>query len=138
MTERKYKWSPFTFLTKDKAAGRKPTQNDFDNFNNFMTVAMLSSSPKYRAYARYLNLKSFAKLDKKHQCMAYNSFNGVSITGKFVGIKKSVKFLNDETIQKVATIMNCSALKAKGFIEDGRIDIKELIECYDDIYHPDR
>lgn len=132
----KYKWSPFTFLTKDKASGKRPGDEDFKYFNNFMTAAMLSSSPRFRQFALYVNLRSFSKLDKKHQCLAYNTFNGIPITGKFVGVKKSIKFLNDETIQKVMKIMECSALKAKSYIEDGRIDIEELINCYEDIYDP--
>lgn len=136
MANVKYKWSPFKFLTKDKASGKKADDEDFKYFDNFMTVAMLSSSYKHSQLALYFNLKSFSKLSKKHQCQAYNTFNGVKIYGKFVGIKKSVKYLNDETIQKVMKVMECNAIKAKDYIEDGRIDIEELIECYDDIYDP--
>jgi hypothetical protein len=132
--KKKYKWSPFTFVTGICNQRKSPDEKDFHYFVNHLTALFLSCDEdlKYMAFARGFNLRSFYKLPKEQQCRAYGTFQGYGFKGGFVGVKKNQKYANDETLEKIMWAFNCNRHRAKAYSQDKRLDMEEIIAEYNE------
>lgn len=127
------KFNAFKFVSSKKY-GKKPSEDDMNNFSNYMVCRICSFDDRLTSAMRFLNTTAFNHyLSPRVQCLTYNFLNGVDVKYNMVNPPRKTAYDRD-VVNKVMSVMQCSMRKAEEHIEDGFIDIDELIEYYDIVH----
>lgn len=141
--EKKYKFDCFKFISNRKM-GIPPSDDELNNFGNFMACAALSMYREYAEDATRFNTIQFSKLTKFQQCMAYTSLDGFNKLDPRrpdfrpwlkKGSKTEVK-ITKELLSKICKVLKCSAKDAKDIIRNKFINLDELLYLYAEMYDP--
>jgi hypothetical protein len=135
MEEKKYKFDPFKFI-RDRAKSVPPTDLDFAYFNNHVCVNIISLHEKYISHALHMNSIAFGRLSKKHQCLAYTSFNGKQFPYKEY-ISSSLSKSTEDT-EKISELFKVSLKEAQEMIDYKTINVEKAIRLYSEIYEPEK
>lgn len=129
-------FNPYNFLGNRKIS-LPITEEEKNNFDLFITLRFMSMSEGMENPIRLMNSKSFSKIPKKYQCMAFQALNGYKLTGTWQRFKakpgkKSEKGLKDKVIE----LLKCSGNEADNYINSGLVDSKVINDLYQRIYEP--
>lgn len=135
MAEEKYKFDPFKFIN-NRSSSIEPTEEDFNNFNNYMTLNVLSMHKEQLKNIESLNNRNFAKLTKKQQCLAYTSFNGKYFPFKPY-LKSHKNQFKDDSMIKISKLLKLSVREILRRVRANSINVDEALLLYAEIYEPE-
>ncbi len=131
---KQYKFDPFKFIA-NRQSSVPLTEDDFLNFSNFMPCAILSMNKNYSKFVEHLNTIPFGRLSKRHQCLAYTSFDGASMPYREY-LKVAKKKVSEE-VEKISILLDVSLKSAKYMVDYKTIDIDKALNLYQQVYEPE-
>lgn len=127
------KFNHFQFL-KDRAQRIEPSEEDLAEFNLFMTQMALSMDKRFIDVCDRINTEQFYKLPKNIQCMAFTSFDGVSIDMRWKKAKAGSGKQRSDQIEMIMSVFNLSYNEAESCLNFGTVDMTEVEELYARLY----